>query len=87
MPKPFANPSPTAPVAPNPMTRQRLLSFARPYANGAIHLGHLAESMQTHIRLHFRKRCAQQPVRLSLGSRPVLAGLLATDDPTALVAA
>lgn len=69
------------------MTRKMLLSFALPYANSAIPLDHLAEYMQAHIRIHFRKKCAQKPVRLSLGSRQVLAGIQATDDPTALVAA
>ena len=37
------------------MTRKILVTSALPYANGAIHLGHLVEYIQTDIWVHFQK--------------------------------
>ena len=37
------------------MTRKILLTAALPYANGAIHLGHLVEYIQTDIWTRFQK--------------------------------
>ena len=37
------------------MTRKILVTSALPYANGAIHLGHLVEYIQTDIRVRFQK--------------------------------
>ena len=37
------------------MTRKILVTSALPYANGAIHLGHLVEYIQTDIWVRFQK--------------------------------
>jgi methionyl-tRNA synthetase len=42
------------------MTRQILVTSALPYANGAIHLGHLVEYVQTDIWVRFQKMCANE---------------------------
>ncbi|MBK7900491.1 MAG: methionine--tRNA ligase [Azonexus sp.] len=39
------------------MSRQILVTSALPYANGAIHLGHLVEYIQTDIWVRFQKMC------------------------------
>ena len=39
------------------MTRQILVTSALPYSNGAIHLGHLLEHIQTDIWVRFQKLC------------------------------
>ena len=38
-----------------PMSRKILVTSALPYANGAIHLGHLVEYIQTDIWVRFQK--------------------------------
>ncbi|HRF11570.1 MAG: methionine--tRNA ligase [Candidatus Accumulibacter phosphatis] len=42
------------------MTRKILVTSALPYANGAIHLGHLVEYIQTDIWVRFQKMCGQE---------------------------
>jgi methylphosphotriester-DNA--protein-cysteine methyltransferase len=49
-----------APIAPPPMTRKILVTSALPYANGAIHLGHLVEYIQTDIWVRFQKMRGHQ---------------------------
>ena len=44
------------------MTRKILVTSALPYANGAIHLGHLVEYIQTDIWVRFQKMQAQEKV-------------------------
>ena len=44
------------------MTRKILVTSALPYANGAIHLGHLVEYIQTDIWVRFQKMQAQDKV-------------------------
>src|SRR3990172_3176243 len=42
-------------------TRRRILvTSALPYANGAIHLGHLVEYIQTDIWVRFQKMCGNE---------------------------
>ncbi|BBI50644.1 hypothetical protein HORIV_30650 [Vreelandella olivaria] len=41
-------------------TRNILVTSALPYANGAIHLGHLLEYIQTDIWVRFQKSRGQQ---------------------------
>ncbi|GAB2728334.1 methionine--tRNA ligase [Halomonas garicola] len=45
---------------PNTATRKILVTSALPYANGAIHLGHLLEYIQTDIWVRFQKSRGQQ---------------------------
>ncbi len=42
------------------MTRSILVTSALPYANGAIHLGHLLEHIQTDIWVRFQKLCGNR---------------------------
>ena len=42
------------------MSRKILVTSALPYANGAIHLGHLVEYIQTDIWVRFQKMCGHQ---------------------------
>jgi len=42
------------------MTRKILVTSALPYANGAIHLGHLVEYIQTDIWTRFQKMCGHE---------------------------
>jgi len=42
------------------MTRKILVTSALPYANGAIHLGHLVEYIQTDIWVRFHKMCGNE---------------------------
>ncbi len=42
------------------MTRKILVTSALPYANGAIHLGHLVEYIQTDIWVRFQKMRGHQ---------------------------
>src|SRR5512145_2205517 len=44
------------------MTRKILVTSALPYANGAIHLGHLVEYIQTDIWVRFQKMQAKDKV-------------------------
>lgn len=48
----------------SPLTAQRqiLVTSALPYANGAIHLGHLVEYIQTDIWVRFQKMCGHEVV-------------------------
>ena len=45
-------------------TRRILVTSALPYANGAIHLGHLVEYIQTDIWVRFQKMCGHERHRL-----------------------
>ncbi len=42
------------------MSRKILVTSALPYANGAIHLGHLVEYIQTDIWVRFQKMSRQR---------------------------
>ncbi len=44
------------------MPRRLLVTSALPYANGAIHLGHLVEYIQTDIWVRFQRMCANEVV-------------------------
>lgn len=46
--------------SPTATKRKILVTSALPYANGAIHLGHMVEYIQTDIWVRFQKMCKQQ---------------------------